>query len=193
MAATGKHSETTRIFAPLPQIATAKNSLRTLLTPEAGLLGEGVRYALAGSFVLLVYLLATSFLAVVLGMPFEEALIIGFTVQLAVHFTLQRLFVWVHDEAFALTLRRQARRYLVVAGAQLGATSASTALLPDTLGLPTEVVYLITVGLLAIANFLLYRNVIFHPGSEERASAQALTCEIGDDGDAARSETFVPI
>jgi putative flippase GtrA len=142
---------------------SAANSLRGLLSPGSGLLGQGTRYALAGAFVALVYLATTTFLAVVIGLPFREALAIGFSLQLAVHFTLQRAFVWAHDKDFALPFRHQARRYLAVAGAQLGVTAASTSLLPGALGLSTEVVYLITVGLLTIANFLLFRNVVFHP------------------------------
>ncbi len=143
--------------------AVAVSSLRRLLAPESGLLGQGTRYALVGTVVAGVYLLTTTFFAVVVGLPFQEALAIGFTVQLVVHFTLQRVFVWVHDEEFALPLRHQARRYLAVAGAQLGVTAACTSLLPPVLGLSTEVVYLITVVLLASANFLLFRHVVFHP------------------------------
>ena len=142
-------------------------ALRTLITPASGLLGQGMRYALAGSVVLLVYLLTTTFLAVVVGMRFRVALAIGFTLQLAVHFTLQRTFVWVHDERFALPFGHQARRYLMVAGLQLGATAASTSLLPEPVGLSTEVVYLMTVALMTVANFLLFRNVVFHPGQAQ--------------------------
>jgi putative flippase GtrA len=141
--------------------------VRRFLTPQSGLLGQGMRYALAGSFVALVYLLTTTFLAVVVGMPFTEALPIGFALQLAVHFTLQRVFVWVHDEEFALPFRHQARRYLLVAGMQLGVTIASTSVLPPVLHLSSEIVYLLTVALLTIANFLLFRNVVFHPGQTE--------------------------
>jgi putative flippase GtrA len=148
--------------------AVAVSSLRRLLTPESGLLGQGTRYALAGSVVAGVYLLTTTLLAVVIRLPFREALAIGFTLQLAVHFTLQRAFVWVHHEEFALPFRHQAWRYLTVAGAQLGVTLASTSLLPPVLSLSAEVVYLITVALLTSANFLLFRNVVFHP---ERAGA----------------------
>lgn len=137
--------------------------LRRLLTPASGLLGQGTRYALAGAFVGVVYLSTTTLLAVVVGLPFREALPIGFAVQLVVHFTLQRRFVWVHDDEFALPFRRQARRYLTVAGAQLGVTAASTSLLPPVLGLSTEVVYLISAVLQTAANFLLFRNVVFHP------------------------------
>lgn len=142
---------------------TDLRSAGILLTPASGLAGQGVRYALAGVVVALVYLLATTLLAVVVGLPFQVALPIGFALALGVHFTLQRLFVWVHEEEFALPFQHQARRYLVVAGAQYGVTATTTALLPGVLGLSTEVVYLITVLLLASANFLLFRTVVFHP------------------------------
>jgi putative flippase GtrA len=137
--------------------------VRRLLTPASGLVGQGTRYALAGAFVGLVYVLSTTFFAVVVGLAFREALALGFTLQLAVHFTLQRGFVWVHDEAFALPVQHQAGRYLAVAGVQLGLTTASISLLPSQLGVSTEVVYLGTVALLTTANFLLFRNVVFQP------------------------------
>lgn len=138
-------------------------SVRVLLTPASGLAGQGARYAASGVVVALVYLFTTTVLAEVVGLPFQVALPIGFVSALGVHFTLQRLFVWVHEEDFALPFAHQARRYLVVAGAQYAITATTTALLPSVLGLPTEVVYLITVLLLATANFVLFRTVVFHP------------------------------
>jgi len=138
-------------------------SARVLLTPASGLAGQGVRYAAAGVVVGLVYLLTTTLLAEVVGLPFQVALPIGFAAAVSVHFTLQRLFVWVHEEDFALPFAHQARRYLVVAGAQYAVTATTTSLLPGAVGLPTEVVYLITVLLLATANFVLFRTVVFHP------------------------------
>ena len=146
--------------------SAARSSAGTLLEwagSVPGLLGQGMRYALAGALVALVYLLTTTFLAVVVGLPFEVALPIGFTVGLGVHFTLQRLFVWAPVGEFALPFPHQARRYLVLAGLQYAVTAATTSLLPAVLGLPTEVVYLGTVVLIASTNFLLFRNVIFHP------------------------------
>jgi putative flippase GtrA len=149
--------------------------LRAARTPlgwvgsSSGVAGQGARYAMSGVVVALVYLLATTLLAEVVGLPFQVALPIGFALALCVHFTLQRLFVWVHEEEFALPFQRQARRYLVLAGVQYGVTATSTSLLPGVLGLPTEAVYLITVLLLASANFLLYRNVVFHPSEPETA------------------------
>lgn len=135
---------------------------RQLLAPDSGVLGQGVRYALTGGIVSLVYLLTTTVLALVVGVPFQVALPIGFGCGLLVHFTLQRVFVWAHREKFALPLRRQVGRYLTLAGTQYGLTAASTAVLPTVLGLPTELVYLATAFLLTSMNFLLFRHRIFH-------------------------------
>jgi putative flippase GtrA len=148
------------------------NSYLTHLSSGQGLAGQGARYALAGAFVAGVYLLTTTLLAVVVGMPFRAALAIGFTLQLVVHFTLQRTFVWRREQQFALRLRHQARRYLAVAAAQLAVTAASTSLLPHTIGISAELVYLATVGALTTVNFLLFRNVVFHPGENRQRAAQ---------------------
>lgn len=150
-----------------PARARARLLARRVRDPGSGLAGQGVRYALAGVVVAGVYLGVTTVLADVVGLRFQVALVIGFCCGVSVHFTLQRLFVWVHDEEFALPFRHQASRYLVVAGAQYGLTAASTALLPAALGLPTELVYVATVGALVCVNFLVFRNGVFHA----RASA----------------------
>jgi putative flippase GtrA len=136
-------------------------AVRTLRSPSSGLLGQGVRYGLAGATVAMVYLSTTTVLAEVVGLPFQIALAIGFSVSLVVHFTLQRLFVWIHHEEFALPLHHQAGRYLTVAGAQYGLTIASTSLLPAALGVSAEIVYLVTVAVLASTNFLVFRHGIF--------------------------------
>lgn len=136
--------------------------VRRLLAPDSGILGQGVRYALTGGVVSLVYLFTTTMLALVVGLPFEVALPIGFGLGILVHFTLQRVFVWGHGDKFALPLRHQLGRYLMLAGSQYGLTAASTALLPSAVGLPTEEVYLATALLITSANFLLFRHRIFH-------------------------------
>ena len=136
--------------------------VRILRSPNSGLLGQGVRYGLAGGVVALVYLSTTTVLAELVGIPFQIALAIGFSVALVVHFTLQRWFVWSHHEEFALPLHHQVGRYLTVAGTQYGLTIASTALLPAALGVSTEIVYLVTVAALAATNFLVFRHRIFH-------------------------------
>jgi putative flippase GtrA len=140
------------------------NSLVKLVPSGSGLTSQGVRYALAGAFVGGVYVSATTLFAVVVQLPFKVALGAGFVLQLAVHFTLQRRFVWRSEDGFALRFRHQAYRYLAVAAAQLGVTALSTSLVPRAVGLSTEIVYLVTVAALTVANFLLFRNVVFHRG-----------------------------
>jgi len=112
--------------------------------------------------VALVYLGSTTVLAEVVGLPFQAALAIGFSLGLVVHFTLQRLFVWTHHEEFALPLSHQIGRYLIAAAAQYGVTAASTGLLPSALGISAEIVYLATVAVVLSSNFLLFRHGIFH-------------------------------
>ena len=116
---------------------------------RARLAGQGLRFAASGGAVAIVYVATTTLLAEVIGIPFELALAIGFSIAIATHFTLQRVFVWTHADGFALPLRQQALRYLPIAGAQYGLTAAATATLPGALGVRTEVVYLCAAGLRA--------------------------------------------
>jgi putative flippase GtrA len=157
---------------------------RSLRSPSSGLRGQGVRFALAGGTVALVYLSTTSVLAEVVGMPFQVALAIGFTVALIVHFTLQRVFVWRNHEEFALPLHQQAGRYLILAGVQYGVTAASTSLLPAALGVSSEIVYLATVAVVLGANFTVFRHGIFHakPTPPERDQNVVSYTGEGEDG-----------
>lgn len=141
------------------------------LRTRTGLVGQGARYALAGSLVALVYMLTTSVLAIVAHLHFQLALVIGFGAALAVHFTLQRWFVWADRGDFALPLRLQTARYLLASGTQYGLTAGSTALLPAMLGLPVEAVYLVTVTVVAGANFLVFRHLVFHPAASPARTA----------------------
>jgi putative flippase GtrA len=122
-----------------------------------------VRFVLAGGFVVVVYVTTTIVLADVVGLHFQVALAIGFGVALIVQFNLYRLFVWTHHEEFALPLHHQAGRYLAAAAVTYGLTATSTSLLPAALGVPTEIVYLVTVAALPAINFLVLRHGIFHP------------------------------
>jgi putative flippase GtrA len=153
-----------------PFAARARKVATELMTPEGGLPGQGVRFALTGATVAVVYLGVTTVLAAVLGLPFQAALAIGFATALVVHFTLQRAFVWIHHTEFALSLLHQAGRYLISAAVQYGVTVASTTLLPPVLGLPTEIVYLATVATLMGANFFVFRYGIFHARSTTTAT-----------------------
>jgi putative flippase GtrA len=136
--------------------------IRRLLSPGSGLLGQLFRFGIAGGFVTIVYLSVTTVLSQVLGLAFEAALAIGFVSALLLHFTLQRLFVWIPEAGFALPFRRQVGRYLVMACAQYASTAAATAVLPGALGVSTEFVYLAVMAVVTTTGFLVMRFIIFH-------------------------------
>jgi putative flippase GtrA len=154
--------------------------MHRLQAPESGLVGQGLRFAVAGGAVALVYLTTTTVLAGPAGIPFQAALAIGFCVGLVVHFSLQRLFVWTHREEFALPLQHQIARYLATAAAQYGVTAASTALLPSALNISTELVYLATVAIVLAMNFLVFRNAIFHPSEAGDTATSAVREQRGE-------------
>ena len=161
-AASGSDRPERLARARRPDLTGVQALLRHLRSPRSGLLGQLLRFGLTGGLVTIVYLTVTTVLYQVVGLAFEVALAIGFVSAISLHFTLQRLFVWVHEDGFALPFRHQAGRYLLMAGAQYGCTAAATAILPGALGVPTELVYLATMVLVTTTGFLVMRFIIFH-------------------------------
>ncbi|HEY5287867.1 MAG TPA: GtrA family protein [Solirubrobacteraceae bacterium] len=153
-------------------LGDAQAMITHLRSPHSGLMGQLVRFGLTGGLVTVVYLTITTVLSQVFGLPFELALAIGFVSALLLHFNLQRFFVWIHYEGFALPTRRQVTRYLIMAGMQYGCTAVSTAVLPAVLGLETEIVYLGTMAVVTTTGFLVMRFVIFHGKTQGSDSAQ---------------------
>jgi putative flippase GtrA len=131
---------------------------------DIGLLGRGVRFVIAGGVVAVIYLTITTVLANVFGVPFQLALGIGFATALAVHFSSQRFFVWVHHEEFFLPFRKQIGRYALVAATQYGTTAIATSFLPSVLHVSTTIVYLVWVICITASNFVIFGRGIFHAG-----------------------------
>jgi putative flippase GtrA len=140
-----------------------------LRTPESGLLGQGVRFVIAGGIVTVVYLTLTIALADLFGAPFQVALVVGWAAGITTHFSLQRFFVWVHHEDFSLSLRHQLARYLFLAVTQYVTTVLATVFLPSALHLPVTAVFLGWTVTVTVINFLLFRLRIFHPEVPEEA------------------------
>jgi putative flippase GtrA len=155
------------------RLRLAQAFLRDMRSPESGLVGQGLRFVLAGCLVAALYVTVTTVLHDAFAMAFQIALIIGFGAGVCLHFTLQRLFVWRHREKFALAVHHQAGRYLCVCGAQYGITALTTSQLPGLLGLPIEAVYLVTMLSIASLNFVLFRGRIFHSDAGPRREAMS--------------------
>lgn len=145
--------------AQYPRLPEAISHLRS---PESGSLGQAIRFLGVGGLVFLIYVGGTTFLANVVGLPFQVALAIGFAVGLATHFSLQRLFVWVHHTEFVLPFHAQMTRYLLFAGVQYGTTAVVTATVPRLLHVSPTLVYIPWVACISATNFLVFRHRIFH-------------------------------
>jgi putative flippase GtrA len=131
--------------------------------------GRAVRFVIAGGAMSIFYLGLTSTLAV-LGVPFQAALIVSFLGAVALHFTLQRLFVWSPHEKYALRVDEQLKRYLPLVSVQYITTAGATAILPSWLGLPVLAVYIGITLLYSLFNFLFFRARIFHVAIKPRAN-----------------------
>ncbi len=127
---------------------------------------------MAGAAVGLLYVGGTLLLSGPVGLPIQAAIPIAYAVAIACHFALQRLFVFRHDAGFALTVREQIVRYLLIAATQYPATAALTALLPALFGISEQAAYLITVVLISLTFFFILRWGVFHPHDERLAHEQ---------------------
>ena len=105
-------------------------AVRWIRSPDLGVIGQGMRFALAGVTTAVVSLVTTITLAEGVGLAFEAAFAIGYAVAVTTHFTLQRVFVWMHREAFALPIHLQLVRYVPIALGNYGVVAVAIAVLP---------------------------------------------------------------
>jgi putative flippase GtrA len=131
--------------------------------------GHAARFVVAGGAMSIFYLALTALLAII-GVPFQAALLVSFLSAVALHFTLQRVFVWSRRGKYALPLRQQLQRYLPLVTVQYLTTAAATAALPKWLGLPVLPVYIGIALFYSLFSFLFFRARVFHGAFESRAS-----------------------
>ena len=117
---------------------------------------------IAGAIVGLTYIGLTLALSGPAAWPIQLAIPVAYALSVALHFTLQRLFVFRDREAFMLATHEQIWRYLGLGLVQYVVTAAATALLPGVLGIPEQVVYVATVGVVSACAFVFLRTSVFH-------------------------------
>lgn len=120
------------------------------------------RFLIAGLTTALVYLGGTLLLSGPLGLNIQLSIPLAYAASLAVHFSLQRYFVFTSQEQFKLAFHQQAGRYLGIAAAQYAATALATAKLPAALGVTSQEAYLLAAVGASAASFLLLRGLVFH-------------------------------
>ena len=165
---------------PRPTRTQSLGAARRLASPDAGRLGQGIRFAIAGAVVTVVYVATTTLLVQVFGVDFQVALATGYLLGLCFHFTLQRVFVWVHHEEFVLSL-----------ASRQGATSPGGAPVRAHRGrrrvaaLSRTVrpgVYFAAVVVVTAANFLIFAAASSTPLARTARCAPGLRCRESSDG-----------
>lgn len=128
---------------------------------------------MAGATVAAFYLAVPLLLNGLLGIPIEVAILIAYILAVTLHFNLQRHFVFRQVDAFALSVRQQIGRYLIIGAIQYPTTALATAVLPGLLGVSERVVFVAVTIVMSLTFFLLLRGHVFHPDAEEELTAEA--------------------
>jgi putative flippase GtrA len=123
---------------------------------------QASRYAVAGATVGLVYIGLTLALSSIPEVSIQLAIPISFAIAVALHYLLQRHFVFRHVPSFALSTRHQIGRYVLIGAAQYLATATSTEFLPNVVGASEKLVYVCVVVVVSAATFVLLRTRVFH-------------------------------
>ena len=135
--------------------------------PHVGLRGlviHATRYGLAGLVVFGSYVGVTLLLSGPAGLPIQLVIPFSLAIAGAVHFLLQRRFVFADRGTFALSGGAQARLYVVIIAMQYAFTAAATAVLPGLLHISEQVAYVGAVCVVSATTFLFMRARVFHAG-----------------------------
>lgn len=138
-----------------------------------GMSGQPLRYAIAGAVVAITYLSLTLFAAGPLGIPIQAAMPVSYALATALHFTLQRYYVFRSHTGFALAFHAQAGSYVVLGLIQYAFTATMTAVLPEVLGIDERIVYVGAVCVATVFGFLVLRLHVFRSAPATTAPASS--------------------
>ena len=105
---------------------------------------------------------------VLLGVPIQLALVLTYVVVLALHFTLNRQWVFTSATGYAVHLSRQGGRYLLVAATSYLGTALGIAVLPALFGIPELAAFFLATAVMACFSFLTLHLWIFRAAPMHR-------------------------
>jgi len=127
-----------------------------------------VRFVVTGGSVAAIHLGLVSAL-VLLGVHIQVALIASYVVSLAVHFTMNRQWVFATEGGYAFRLSNQGLRYLAAAAFSYGGSAAAVAVLPGVLGIPELAAFFLATGAMAALTFVILHLWVFRAAPERPA------------------------
>jgi putative flippase GtrA len=156
----------TQISSDEAQATVPGRSTRRALTLQLA------RFGVTGALVFAVYTGGTLLLSGPLGVPIAIAIAIAYLVGVTLHFLLQRHFVFMDRDAFALPLKSQLTRYVVAGVCQYTITVVAVKTLAPAIGVSQQLVFLAVVVAISLVSFAVLRGAIFHapsrPAPEQR-------------------------
>jgi putative flippase GtrA len=96
------------------------------------------------------------------GLPIQAAIAVSYPFILALHFSLQRLFVFRSEAEYRLSGSAQLRRYLAVQALQYLCIAGGTEFMRSVVGLGDQIAYLAAVFTVTALSFVLMRLRVFH-------------------------------
>jgi len=120
------------------------------------------RFGLSGALVFVVYTGGTLLLSGPLGVPILLAIAVTYVLAIVLNFTLQRHFVFLDHDTFALGVRSQLVRYVGACVFNYGLTSIAVTTLPSVIGASQQVVFVGVVVVISLFTFTVLRGWIFH-------------------------------
>jgi len=119
-----------------------------------------VRFAASGVVVTGVYALAMVALVEMVELPGQIALAGAYGVALAVHFIVNRWWVFSRG-GYALGLSAHGTRYVCLAVTVYAVSALSLATLPDLLGISVLAAWTLTTGTIGLCNFVVLGRFVF--------------------------------
>jgi putative flippase GtrA len=123
------------------------------------------RFALTGTLVAALYFSVTTALTLLVGAPTQLAVVVGYVLAVALHFTMNRRFVFASTTGYAHHLTAQGSRYLVVVLSSYACTALVVAL-ADRAGLPELIAALGTPVAFAALSFFTLRGWVFRSAGD---------------------------
>jgi putative flippase GtrA len=123
---------------------------------------QPLRYAIVGALTAMTYFVLTLCFTSAFNFPIQIAMVVAYPLSLVVHFTGQRWFVFRSPEGYALAVRHQTQRYVLVGAVQLGASLLITTFVPAMIGVDERIVYVVATFALTVIAYLTLRFHVFH-------------------------------
>jgi putative flippase GtrA len=146
------------------------------------IIGQALRFGIAGGIVTGVNLSIPIVLNDALGIPIEVVIPFAYIVSAALQFTLQRHFVFRHVKEFALSTRAQVMYYVMIGAVQYPTVALGTFILPKLVDISSKVAFLSTSLAFSVCLFLFMRRRVFHAADvpEEEADMEYEQSEYAD-------------